>query len=129
MGKIRIYSMNEKINASNEKEPSQLSEKDQAHLLMSRDMRLINKIDKENIKINKLTLKNHMMQSGFVEKLKREYQAKPDADGQGIEEMQDGKFEVTYQERGSAYQIVKFENRDQLLNYLADEIFHDFNLD
>lgn len=127
MGKIRIYSMNEKIDASDERtqDTSLLSEKDQADLLMARHAQMINK---HTIKISKATLKIYMVQSGYIEKLKRQYQANPYSDGQGIVETPEGKFEVHHRERGSVYGINKFENSDQLLSYLADDIFRSFEL-
>jgi hypothetical protein len=119
-----------------------LSEEDQARLLLTGDVEIINAIPsvvrakelphflvRHYVKLKKAAFKKYFLKSDHVDKWLAQHKAYPMADGLHIVELPNGKFEAQIFERGSPYDVVLLANRDELNNYLIDQIYFQFSLD
>lgn len=128
-----IYKAHERIGFP------EISEKDQADILIWGDVGIINKltpycnaefipkeIAKKYVKLNKQTFKEYFINSGFIESLNETHLQYPSLDGKWIEKADGERYLMKVQERGGLVHIEYFENYDAMINYFADWIYRKY---
>lgn len=119
-----------------------LSENDQFNLIFKYDLSIINnltpdfranhiptEVAKKYITISKSRFTELFRQSGYIERLNEEHSKHPLRDGEWIEELENGLFELYIQERGVIVDGRSFSNYDQVVNHYVDGFFRRLGLD
>jgi hypothetical protein len=109
-----------------------MSEEEQAQFLLGRKTRYPDaafEVARPQITLTRNVFKKYFAESDFLEKNRKMRKENPLLDGEFIlEKKRSGKFEIVFQERGQVYDKLEFGTKDQLVEYLVDQIFRDLKL-